>query len=323
MDSLRITLLIIGAVVIAVIYAWERIKRRKKQDRYAHWGVSDDAETHIVGRNSGDPETDSRLVSTAYDTEHNFDRIYDEKSDDIDPDFDIPDVQEEQIADYEPTDIEPSPEKIEINDKVEDWQSEVTASLDDAVHKNDLEPDLDSDPQLSVNPIDDITSELEALEEIISHEPELDEMDLGNLDIPIDEPAATTPDRVIAIHVLAREGSIFSGADILHHLMGLDLQHGDMDIFHRSDEHGKTIFSMANAIEPGTFDIANMDELSTPALLFILSIPNPVTALEAYDSMLDAARSLADAMNGRLCDETRSVLTRQAIDAQRTELNAL
>ena len=148
-------------------------------------------------------------------------------------------------------------------------------------------------------------------------------MDLGNLDIAVDEPVITTPDKIIAIHVLAREGSIFSGTDILHHLMELDLQHGDMDIFHRFDQNGKTIFSMANAIEPGIFDIAAMDELSTPALLFILSIPNPVTALEAYDSMIDAARSLADSLNGRLCDETRSVLTRQAIDAQRSELNTL
>lgn len=290
MDSLRITLLIIGAAFIAVVYAWERIKRRKNHDRYARWGVSDDSETHIIGRNSGDPETDSHLVSTAYDTEQ---------------------FNDEEVF------HEPAPEP-----EIETDALQVTTDIDEEIQQDDSEPDLDSDPELAVNQINDITSELEALEEIISQQPEQDEMELGDLDVPLDT-TPTEPEKIIAIHVLAREGSTFNGADILANLPGLNLQHGDMDIFHRLDDNGHSVFSMANAIEPGTFDIAAMDELSTPALLFILSLPTSLPALEAYDNMLDAARSLADALDGRLCDETRSVLTRQAIDDQRSALNIL
>jgi len=46
-------------------------------------------------------------------------------------------------------------------------------------------------------------------------------------------------------------------------------------------------------------------------------------ALEAFDGMLEVARSLTTSLDGRLCDETRSVLTRQAIDELRAELASL
>ncbi len=279
MDSLRITLLVIGAVFIAVIYGWERIKRQKKHDRYARWGVADDGESHIIGRNSGDPETDTTLVSTAYET-------------------DAYDVQDE------PQD---------------DWQEEVEASLQEEIPQTEDEPDLDSDPELVKNSIDDITTELEALEEIISHEPEQNEMELGNIDIS-DDPVVSEPDQIIAVHVLAREGEVFSGADILNHLTQLGMQYGEMNVFHCLGPNSKSIFSIVNAVEPGIFDLSEMESMTTPALLLMMSLPNPLPALEAYDGMLGTARSLADSLNGRLCDETRSVLTRQAIDAQRAEL---
>jgi len=310
MDSLRIILFIIGAVFIAAVYFWDRFKRGKNKNRYERWGVADDgAETHVTGRNSGDPETDSKLVSTAYETE-SYDAVYEDDIDEeIDDNIDIANEFDNRLADL-------------VSEENNDRQSEVHANLEDNVVVDDLEPDLDSDPEISVNPIEDITSELEALEEIISHEPEQNEMELGDLDLAT-KPATLQPERIIAIHVLAREGSSFRGEDILSKLTDLDLQLGEMNTFDRLDMNNKPIFSLANAVEPGVFDSATMNEMSTPALLFILSLPTSIAALEAYDSMLDAARSLADALNGRLCDETRSVLTRQAIDELRTELNTI
>lgn len=309
MDSLRIILLIIGAIFVAAIYGWERVKRRKKHDRYAKWGVSDESETHIIGRNSGDPETDSQLVSTAYETDQYVDNIHDDQTDN------------EPLVEFTSDEPEPLADDLQSNED-EDWQSEVTASLDEDTFTDETEPDLDSDPELVVNPIDDITSELEALEEIISHESGQDEMDLGDLDVS-DESTSSEPEQIIAIHVLAHKNSSFAGADILNNLVALNLQYDERNTFHRVDDNSNIIFSMANAVEPGTFDIDAMEAMSTPALLFILALPNSTPALEAYNSMLDTARSLADSLNGRLCDETRSVLTRQAIDARRSELNTL
>jgi len=301
MDSLRITLLVIGIVFVALIYAWERIKRRKDETKYARWGGVDEEvfETPAVGRNSGDLETDSTLRDDAYD---------------IDRDTSYSEVIED------------------VADTDDDWQAEVEASLEEesqqvdrAVEDNAFDVDLDSDPELDVDPIEDITTELEALEEIISTDQEPSQIELGDLDVPVDEPDAVTktPDRVIVIHVLAREGAVFSGPDILSSLMHLGMQYGDMNVFHCLGTNNKSIFSLVNAVEPGIFDLSEMDDMTTPALLLMMTIPNPLPALEAYDGMLETARSLTASLDGRLCDETRSVLTRQAIDELRAELASL
>lgn len=305
MDSLRITLLIAGVAFIALIFFWERIKQRKRESRYERWGgVSEDGrETRIVGNRSGDPETDSRLVATAY--------------------------QHDEQQHIEVNDAGGEAEQAEARH----WQEEVETSL------YDNEPDLDSDPEAEqYDPVPDLTSELEALEDIISNEEEqAEQIEFGNLDvaaqekIPADEtgvvemgaePApVASPERIIALHILAHEREVFSGPDILNALIHSGMQFGDMDIFHRLDEQGKPIFSLANAIEPGVFDMAAMDELTTPALLLIMTLPNSCQPLEAYDMMLDTARSITDSLNGRLCDDKRSVLTSQAIEEVRRELS--
>jgi cell division protein ZipA len=104
--------------------------------------------------------------------------------------------------------------------------------------------------------------------------------------------------------------------------MQADLQYGDMDIFNRMQEGSDTpVFSLANAVEPGTFNLAAMEETSTPALIMIMTLPHRMDALEVFDDMLDTARKLSEELNGRLCDDHRSVLTRQAIDDLRASLN--
>ena len=318
MDSLRITLLILGAVLVALIYAWERIKRGKDETRYARWGgiAEEGTEAHVVGRNSGDLETDSKLVDKAYD----------------EPDDNVNDVDDLSDYDDEINDSSSYDDTESNND--DSWQSEVEASLaEDAVQEttfpqdDNLDPDLDSDPELISNPIEDITSELEALEEIIAaeHDPDPDKIEIGDFDLPAEEVDVIShePDRIIAVHVLAREGAVFTGPDILSSLMHLGMQYGDMNIFHCIGSNHKSIFSLVNAMEPGIFDLSDMDNMTTPALLLMMALPNPSPALEAYDGMLEAARSLAASLDGRLCDDRRSVLTKQAIEEIRAELASL
>jgi len=314
MDSLRITLLIIGAIFIALVYGWERIKRRKSDDRYARWGVSDEAEAHIVGRNSGDPETDSRLVSTAYESELNDSSHNDTRGD-------IPYVTEEIHTEHDPEPDQQDSSSLSIDEADEkNWQKHSPANIHNE-YEEEIEPDLDSDPELNVtdSSIEDITSELEALEEMISHEPEQDEMELGDLNVPVEPPPAQ-PDRVIIVHVLAKEGEMFAGPDIVDKLTQLGMQFDDMNVFQCFGTNRKSIFSIVNAVEPGIFDLSEIETMKTPALLLMMTLPNQLPALEAFDGMLGVARSLANSLNGRLCDETRSVLTRQAIDELRAEL---
>ena len=96
-----------------------------------------------------------------------------------------------------------------------------------------------------------------------------------------------------------------------------------MQIFHRIElVHGqeKVLFSAANIREPGTFDLAEMEHFTTGGLALFMQVSPGVDAVAAFDAMVAAGRSLAESLDGSLCDATRSVLTRQAISHMREQV---
>lgn len=142
----------------------------------------------------------------------------------------------------------------------------------------------------------------------------------GQLDFEFAE-----PEKVIAVNVAAKPGQQLYGDEIRTAAASAGLLHGDMQIFHYMKPQVSTrraVFSMANMVEPGFFDIARLDSLTTPGLTLFMCLPNPIDATEAYDIMLDVARQLARELDGKLLDGTRSVLTQMAIELQREELRA-
>jgi cell division protein ZipA len=129
--------------------------------------------------------------------------------------------------------------------------------------------------------------------------------------------AANVPQEVIIINVMARAGQTLHGGDLLGVLQAQGLRLGDMSIFHRhADSHGSgpVMFSMANMVKPGTFDLATMDEFSTPGVSFFLQLPNKLGNMACFDRMLGAATAVRDAFDAELKDEHRSVFTRQTVE---------
>jgi len=131
------------------------------------------------------------------------------------------------------------------------------------------------------------------------------------------EPAAESmPDQVISLFVLAPGGVPFRGPFLMEALEKAGLEYGDMQIFHHKERHNGSdtvVFSLANIVEPGTFDPEAMENFTTKGLVLFLQLPGPYDAIRAFDSMVEAARSLADSLEGNVCDATRSVLTNQTI----------
>jgi len=126
--------------------------------------------------------------------------------------------------------------------------------------------------------------------------------------------------RVFSLNVVARSEHGFSGADILQALLGYGLRFGDMDFFHFSEVQSGTSkiqFSVANMMQPGVFDIDRMDHLQTQGLMFFLTLPGPEDMSAAFDEMLATAQALAETLDGDVLDDTRSVMTKQYIEATR------
>ncbi|SDR81117.1 cell division protein ZipA [Pseudomonas oryzae] len=145
-----------------------------------------------------------------------------------------------------------------------------------------------------------------------------------------DKPAPTKPARdlppveeVLVINVVARDPAGFKGPALLQNILESGLRFGDMDIFHRHESmagNGEVLFSMANALKPGTFDLDDIDNFSTRAVSFFLGLPGPRHPKQAFDLMVAAARKLSHELDGELKDEQRSVMTAQTIEHYRQRI---
>jgi cell division protein ZipA len=131
------------------------------------------------------------------------------------------------------------------------------------------------------------------------------------------------PEHVLMITAVSTVDEGFPGALLYKILSACDLHFGDMDIFHRHEEgsdSGPVQFSMANAVNPGTFDLDTIEQLSTPAVTFFMSMDEPQDVMNAFECMLATAETVARHLNGDLLDENRSVLRPQTKEHYRQRI---
>ena len=134
--------------------------------------------------------------------------------------------------------------------------------------------------------------------------------------------APTSPDELIILGVLAKAGNVFKGPELVDALRGQGLKFGNMSIFHRIDSSsGEHLFSVANAVEPGTFDLADMEALETQGITFFLQLPVPGDAFESLEDMLLSARTVAAALGGEVKDDQMNTLTGQTVEHMRQRLS--
>ena len=132
-------------------------------------------------------------------------------------------------------------------------------------------------------------------------------------------------DTIISLLVAAPPGRKLLGGDIVVAAEKTGLIYGDLNIFHRLIE-GRVdrgpIFSMASVLKPGSFDMAHIREMQTPALTFFLTLPGPLTALDAWEKMLPTVQRMAELLDAIVLDDQRNALGRQTIAQIRDRLRA-
>lgn len=132
-------------------------------------------------------------------------------------------------------------------------------------------------------------------------------------------------DKIVSVFLVARAGQTLSGADLVVAAEKAGLIYGHMNIFHRLvDNHPELgpIFSVANLVKPGYFDPRAIKELQTPGVNFFITLPGPIPALDAWDTLLPTAQRMAELLDAVLLDEQRNALGRQRIANIRDELRA-
>jgi cell division protein ZipA len=126
----------------------------------------------------------------------------------------------------------------------------------------------------------------------------------------------TIEENYVVINVLGE----IQGKLLFESLQNLGFAFGEMNIFHFNSAESEIEFSLANAVEPGNFDLEQIDELVTPGVILFMRAHEMKDPLACFEQMLGAGVRLAEDLAGQLCDESRSMMTEQTIEHRKQDL---
>ena len=114
---------------------------------------------------------------------------------------------------------------------------------------------------------------------------------------------------IIVLMLISRDSDGLHGDKINSVALANNLKYGYMNIFHRLGGDAKPLFSLANMVEPGSFDPQTIHELRTPGLTYFMQLPVFGSASDALSDMLQCAYRMSELLNADLCDKHKQLLT--------------
>lgn len=137
----------------------------------------------------------------------------------------------------------------------------------------------------------------------------------------VNQPLKVPLPEIVQFAVVARNNNHFKGVEIFRALADLEMQHGDMDIFHRYDKkNGGIQLSAATLVEPGTFPIDNIGTFETPGLALFFQPSEVFEPIASFDTLVQTCRTLASVLGGEVFDGQKNHLTDDAIHEIRQTL---
>ena len=132
------------------------------------------------------------------------------------------------------------------------------------------------------------------------------------------EPAESS---VIVLHLISDSGSSISGEELVRALQKQNLKYGDMGIFHCLEtKTNKKIYSVANALEPGSFDLSDMASFSTVGITFFFTPDEHDEPIPAFDKMLDDVSIISQELGCVLKDQHMSPFGGQGVEHLRQQV---
>lgn len=255
-------------------------------------------------------DSKARATSVSERIEPSFSASRDE---DLDDDYDGRQDDNYEGEDYE-RDDHPYSREVAVNQEQDELDEDEDDYADDEQdieaadeYEDDDREDGEYDPEEDYDERDDLEDDYE------EDEPHASSSQQNN----IAEKQPAEPEEVLIINVMAHKGEMFNGGDLLDIILKCGMRYGSMDIFHRHSDtkgEGALLFSMANMVKPGTFDLDAMDEFETPGVSLFMTLPINADSMQSFDLMADTARAISETLGGELKDEQRSVMTRQTLE---------
>ena len=126
----------------------------------------------------------------------------------------------------------------------------------------------------------------------------------------------SSKEMLVIFHVVAHQGEEFTGPMIVRMMSDLELEYGEMGVYHYNVERldkKHSMYCVANMLKPGVFDLEQMDTFKTRGLTMILQLPGPEDELKSFNIMVEHAQRLAAFLNGDLLDEDHNQISKQSI----------
>jgi len=119
--------------------------------------------------------------------------------------------------------------------------------------------------------------------------------------------------KIITLRLMAKDRAGFPAERLVLALRQRGLRHGRYGIFHRlvEDDEDAPLFSVANLVEPGSFDLTRLKADRYRGISLFTVLPAAGRGVEAFDEMTRVARDLALELQGELLDEAGSFLSIQ------------
>lgn len=172
--------------------------------------------------------------------------------------------------------------------------------------------------QLGFSALDGLVNEVEDLPSMTA---------LDEPVVTVDTKSKTKPmpinDDLVIFYLMAPRGKPFLGYELLQALYAVGLRFGDMSIFHcyTHSENPDILYSVASAVEPGIFDMANIGAFSCPGLSLFMMAKRLKHPSEVFEKMLETAYQLVEDLQGVLYDDERKPLTDEKLDEYRQKIS--
>jgi cell division protein ZipA len=135
---------------------------------------------------------------------------------------------------------------------------------------------------------------------------------------------ASQKPQLVTLYVIPRGDGLFNGQSILRVMNELDLQFGAMNIFHHYGigeiKLDDALFSVANMMEPGSFDMNQIESFNSHGLVMFMRVPATIDEQVVFELMLNTAQRMSELLGADVCDENRSLISDQKIESIRNQL---
>ena len=329
MPELRWTLLILGALFIAVLAWWElRRQRQAPRPKTSHQN------TTVPASSTG------HATSGAHATPSSVEGSTDAVRGHREPTITFPELQPEPATELHSSvrrEVPQDPPVVELDEgdfgdlHVQGSTADELMPIDDAktaalevtqpkvVSAWSVEAKASTPRRAEPNP--SMPPDTEAVSAAVSNGPAVgyvsDEESHGE-SYPAGATAAGAPivdwpgeqtRKIVALRLVSAPAARFLGRNVRMALAAEGFVLGKFDIFHKPGPDARAVLSAASLTKPGTFALSTIDGQRFGGISLFAVLPGPLSPQQTFDELLVTARNLNDRLQGALQDERGEPLT--------------